>query len=167
MGEHADYALNETIDFESQFAENYYELDDTFSREYPDREPHPLFDYDGIPTYETLSSGIRNCAVMLSSNMSLAEYAGYSLNDHIEGIVELPELKVKAFKAKHKVKYNMMFGMINTLYEGGTLSAKQAKWMETNWKGGTQKLIFDMLDPNEARVIMDKISKITEWINDN
>ena len=57
MGDHAYDAVCEAIDFESEFADQCYTMDNYLSNEFPDREPHPLFDYDGIPTYESLSSG--------------------------------------------------------------------------------------------------------------
>lgn len=135
MGDHALDYLNETIDFEFEFADQYYSTDNYLSIDMPDREPHPLFDYNGIPTYEDLCDDLRNTTVLLKSNTSLAEYSGCTMNDHIDGTIQLPIEIVNNFKTKYKLKYNMMFGMINSIYDGKELSSKQSKWMDTNWKG--------------------------------
>lgn len=165
MGDHALDALYETIDFESEFAELYYDWDNTLSHEFPNREPDPLFDYDGMPTHEDLTKDMQHYSALLTSDMSLSEYSGSTLNDYIFNGVGVPLHETLNFKAKYKLKFNMMFGMINSLYEGKTLSAKQVKWMDTNWKGGTSKLIQAMSEEDIARDILDWISKIVEWIN--
>lgn len=159
MGEYAYYALDEIIDFECWFADNY--LEDGME-EYSDREPNLLFDYNGILTADAIDSQLKYFECGLSGNQSHMLYG-----NRYTPISEAPrqQLSVEQVKAKYKVKYNMMFGMIKTIYEGGTLSTKQAKWMETNWEGGTERLIYEMLDQTRAREIMDKVSKITQWVN--
>ena len=165
MGDHAYDALYDAIDFEFEFTDSYLAWDNSLAREYPDRKPNRLFDSQCIPSLEESRSELIHMEVLLESNMSLAQYANiHTVNDYVFGEAELPQDLVVVLRSKYGLKFHMMFGMIKILYEGGTLSPKQHKWMDTNWKGGTNKLINSMSDPEMARDIMDWISNIVNKI---
>lgn len=169
MGEMADLAVDESIDFGFQHAEDYYrmgaaEFDEYYGGMTP--PPDPMFE---IPmTAEGLDAAIERDDFYFSPTMHnntgdvqrvrligdqafndprfrdceflYGDYGGLHADDielfllrmTTKDLTANERLSLAATATKYTRKWEMMVGMMKTVFEGRQLSEKQQRWLSTN-----------------------------------
>lgn len=170
MGDMADFALEHTIEEEMYRADAYMapigsNMWIEFQEEYGFDPQPPIPELDlGLFTREELDQRIAADTSALDQ---------YYLQKHHAPVVpagywqkKYDPVALQAKCKKHSVAWSMRAGMAKAVRQFGTLSIKQHKWMETNYKGGSDKFIKDMTDP----LIMDQLAfliyRFNFWVQD-
>lgn len=69
-------------------------------------------------------------------------------------------------KRKYITKWSMMVGMVSKLVnDEEPLTPKQSKWMDTNYVGGTVKLVKDV-EGGHGRKILDYCNAMYDYVTD-
>ena len=166
MGEMADFALDQTIEEEMYRADAYHapigsELWVEFQEAYgcDPQQPIPELDYNCF-TIDDLERCIARDLLILERSIHRSNGTALEINSQHNGALITLRSKCK----KYAVAWSMRAGMVRTFRETGTLSIKQRNWMQTNYRGGTDKFIEDMSNPKIRDQLAFHVFRFNNWV---